>query len=43
MPIEALVATDPFVREGLAEYRITQFVATVTAPALDGHREQLPA
>ncbi|MFH8383859.1 YciI family protein [Kitasatospora sp. NPDC018058] len=40
--IEALVATDPFVREGLTEYRITQFAATVTAPALDGHRERPP-
>ncbi|MGA5822967.1 YciI family protein [Kitasatospora sp. NPDC094028] len=40
--IEAVAATDPFVREGLTEYRITEFVATTTAPALDGHREQLP-
>ncbi|MER6302010.1 YciI family protein [Kitasatospora sp. NPDC001539] len=41
--VEALVATDPFVREGLTEYRITEFVATVTAPALEGYRERLPA
>ncbi|MGW2253333.1 YciI family protein [Kitasatospora sp. NPDC001660] len=41
--IEALVAGDPFVREGLTEYRITEFLATVTAPALEGYRQQLPA
>ncbi|MFD5468393.1 YciI family protein [Kitasatospora sp. NPDC127059] len=41
--IEALVATDPFVRRGLTEYRVTEFLATVTAPALDGYRQQLPA
>ncbi|WP_030062123.1 YciI family protein [Streptomyces novaecaesareae] len=41
--IEALVATDPFVRAGLTEYRVTEFLATTTAPALDAHRQQLPS
>jgi uncharacterized protein YciI len=41
--VEALAATDPFAREGLAEYRVTQFAAAFTAPALDGYREQPPA
>ncbi|MFF4818139.1 YciI family protein [Kitasatospora sp. NPDC001309] len=41
--IEALVATDPFVRLGLTEYRVTEFLATVTAPALEAYRQQLPA
>ncbi|MEE1783450.1 YciI family protein [Streptomyces sp. SP17BM10] len=41
--IEALVATDPFVREGVCAYRVTEFLATVTAPALDAYRQQLPA
>ncbi|MFF9641444.1 YciI family protein [Kitasatospora aureofaciens] len=41
--IEELVATDPFVRLGLTEYRVTEFLATVTAPALEAHRQQLPA
>ncbi|MFF2080223.1 YciI family protein [Kitasatospora sp. NPDC058162] len=41
--IEALVATDPFARLGLAEYRVTEFVATVTASALQAYRQQPPA
>ncbi|WP_031077529.1 YciI family protein [Streptomyces sp. NRRL WC-3742] len=41
--IEALAATDPFLLAGLAEYRVSEFVATTTAPALDGFRQQLPA
>ncbi|MFD8704815.1 YciI family protein [Kitasatospora sp. NPDC059648] len=41
--IEELVATDPFVRLGLTEYRVTEFLATVTAPVLEAHRQQLPA
>ncbi|UNO43065.1 YciI family protein [Streptomyces sp. MST-110588] len=40
---EKIVAEDPFVIEGVCEYRITEFVATTTAPALDGYREELPA
>ncbi|MFF2146735.1 YciI family protein [Kitasatospora sp. NPDC058190] len=41
--IEALAATDPFAREGLAEYRVTQFAVGFTASDLDGCREQPPA
>ncbi|MET8546369.1 YciI family protein [Kitasatospora sp. NPDC004799] len=40
--IEALVAQDPFVRAGLTEYRVTEFLATTTAPVLAAHRQQLP-
>ncbi|GAB7188703.1 hypothetical protein ATKI12_8534 [Kitasatospora sp. Ki12] len=40
--IEALVATDPFAVAGLCAYRVTEFLATTTAPALDGYRQQLP-
>lgn len=38
--IEALAATDPFVTENVAEYRITGFLATTTAPALKDYRDQ---
>jgi uncharacterized protein YciI len=41
--VEALAATDPFVPAGVVAYRITEFVATTTAPALAAHRETLPA
>lgn len=41
--IEALAATDPFVLAGLAEYRVSEFLATTTAPVLAGYRQQLPA
>ncbi|MER7754500.1 YciI family protein [Kitasatospora sp. NPDC097643] len=41
--VEELIGTDPFFREGLATYRVTEFLATVTAPALDAYRQQLPA
>ncbi|AEW97686.1 MULTISPECIES: YciI family protein [Streptomycetaceae] len=40
--VEALIADDPFVTGGVGTYRITEFYATKTAPALDGYREQLP-
>ncbi|MFF2520583.1 YciI family protein [Streptomyces liangshanensis] len=40
--IERLVATDPFVTGGICEYRITEFTATKTAPALASYREELP-
>ncbi|MFJ4675226.1 MULTISPECIES: YciI family protein [Kitasatospora] len=41
--VEAIAATDPFVPAGVAEYRITEFLATTTAPALAAHRQTLPA
>ncbi|MFI8460600.1 YciI family protein [Kitasatospora sp. NPDC085464] len=40
--IEALVATDPFVIAGVCAYRVTEFLATTTAPALEDYRQQLP-
>ncbi|MFD7552786.1 YciI family protein [Streptomyces sp. NPDC059578] len=40
--IEALAATDPFVTAGTCAYRITEFVATRTAPALAGYRQPAP-
>ncbi|MER6361759.1 YciI family protein [Kitasatospora sp. NPDC001527] len=41
--VEALVRTDPFVVEGLTEYRVTEFLATTVAPVLEPHRQQFPA
>ncbi|WP_043267832.1 YciI family protein [Streptomyces sp. CT34] len=41
--VEEIIAEDPFVLAGVCEYRITEFVATKTAPALEGYREQLPS
>ncbi|QCX80206.1 YCII-related domain protein [Streptomyces sp. YIM 121038] len=41
--IEGLAALDPFVTGGVCEYRITEFLATKTAPALADHRQRLPA
>ncbi|WP_433859012.1 YciI family protein [Streptomyces kronopolitis] len=41
--IERIVAADPFVLAGVCEYRVTEFVATTTAPALEQYREQLPS
>ncbi|MEU5211021.1 YciI family protein [Streptomyces sp. NPDC020742] len=40
---ERIVAEDPFSLAGVCEYRITEFVATTTAPALESYREQLPS
>ncbi|MEW2527923.1 YciI family protein [Streptomyces sp. NPDC047071] len=41
--IERVAALDPFVTGGVCEYRITEFLATKTAPALADYRQQLPA
>jgi uncharacterized protein YciI len=38
---ERIVAGDPFVAAGVCVYRITEFVATKTAPALEQYREEL--
>lgn len=38
--VEALVATDPFATQDVAEYRITEFQATTTAPVLEAYRAQ---
>lgn len=40
--IEALVATDPFAVERVADYRIVEFLATRTSPGLTAYRQQLP-
>jgi uncharacterized protein YciI len=37
--IEEICAGDPFVAAGVCAYRITEFVATKTAPALEQYRE----
>ncbi|WP_077800982.1 YciI family protein [Streptomyces sp. JHA26] len=39
--IEEITAGDPFVEAGVCTYRITEFVATKTAPALESYRETL--
>ncbi|MFG3053387.1 YciI family protein [Kitasatospora sp. NPDC048239] len=41
--IEEITRTDPFTRAGLADYTVTEFLATTTAPALDAYRQQLPS
>ncbi|MFH9419602.1 YciI family protein [Streptomyces sp. NPDC017529] len=41
--VEAIVAEDPFTLAGVCDYRITEFVATTTAPALEAYKEQLPS
>ena len=37
--MEAIVRSDPFVSEGVADYEIIEFVASTTAPALQSVRE----
>ncbi|MGW7499459.1 YciI family protein [Streptomyces luteogriseus] len=39
--IEEIIAEDPFVTAGVCAYRVTEFVATKTAPALEAYRETL--
>lgn len=39
--IEKIAAGDPFVTAGVCAYRITEFVATKTAPALEAFGETL--
>ncbi|MET7285277.1 YciI family protein [Streptomyces sp. NPDC005573] len=39
--IEEVAAGDPFVTAGVCAYRITEFVATKTAPGLEAHRQTL--
>ncbi|CAM5295311.1 hypothetical protein SALBM135S_02848 [Streptomyces alboniger] len=41
--IEEITASDPFTRAGVCEYRVTEFHATKTAPALASYREEPPA
>ncbi|MDI9885637.1 YciI family protein [Streptomyces sp. HNM0645] len=37
---ERIAASDPYTAAGVCEYRITEFIATKTAPALEPYREQ---
>ena len=37
--VQAIIAEDPFHQAGVAEYHITRFVPTKTAPALEAYRE----
>ncbi|QUW95101.1 YciI family protein [Streptomyces sp. V17-9] len=39
--IEEIIAGDPFVGAGVCAYRVTEFVATKTAPAPERYRETL--
>ncbi|MGW3668037.1 YciI family protein [Streptomyces sp. NPDC005141] len=39
--IEEIAAGDPFVTAGVCAYRVTEFVATKTAPGLERYREPL--
>ncbi|MEU4464666.1 YciI family protein [Streptomyces sp. NPDC024017] len=39
--IEEITAEDPFVTAGVCAYRVTEFTATKTAPALETYRETL--
>lgn len=41
--IERITATDPFVTAGVCAYRVTEFLATRTAPELAAYRQQLPS
>ncbi|WP_028815539.1 YciI family protein [Streptomyces flavidovirens] len=40
--IEEIAAADPFTVAGVCAYRITEFVATKTAPELAPYQQQLP-
>lgn len=39
--VDALMQADPFIREGVATYRVVEFVARATCPELAGFRESL--
>ncbi|MCC0575869.1 YciI family protein [Streptomyces californicus] len=40
--IEAIAVADPFAAHGVCAYRITEFIATRTAPGLAPYRQRLP-
>ncbi|MFC8916515.1 hypothetical protein E2C00_21950 [Streptomyces sp. WAC05374] len=40
--IDEITASDPLVTGGVCAYRVTEFIATRTAPALAAHRQELP-
>lgn len=37
--LDARLAEDPFAKAGVADYEVTEFAATVTAPDLETYRE----
>ncbi|MBG0828004.1 hypothetical protein HS041_09515 [Planomonospora sp. ID67723] len=37
--VESLVSTDPFAVAGVCAYRVTEFVMSKTAPALEAYRQ----
>lgn len=41
--IEKLIGTDPLAIAGVADYRVTEFLATRTSAELAAHRQELPA
>jgi uncharacterized protein YciI len=40
--IEDIIAADPFVQNGVGEYRVTQFHATKTSDGLAAYRQPIP-
>ncbi|MER8267256.1 YciI family protein [Streptomyces griseus] len=40
--IERIAAGDPFAEHGVCAYRITEFIATRTAPGLAAYQQRLP-
>lgn len=40
--IEEIAAADPFAAHGVCAYRITEFIATKTAPELASFKQELP-
>ena len=38
--VEKMMGTDPFVQHGIIDYRLTEFVATKTAPELERVRSE---
>ncbi|MDQ8706275.1 YciI family protein [Streptomyces sp. LHD-70] len=41
--VEKIAAADPFSTAGVCEYRVTEFIATKTAPELAPYKQQLPS
>ncbi|MEV4439929.1 YciI family protein [Streptomyces sp. NPDC049577] len=41
--MEEIAKSDPFTVAGVAEYTITEFLATKTVPALEQYRQTLPS
>ena len=41
--VDAMMQADPFIRSGVASYRVVEFVARATCPELEGFVEALDA